>query len=88
MNIKKKQSYIILLENGEFLQSISDVEGLKSSLKIPNYLVFYELEQAKNFLNALIHLCITNGLTTKEYIEKSEIMQINVINEKENINEQ
>lgn len=84
MDMKKKTSYVILLDNREYLCAITGVDGfkgLKTSSNMANVLVFYELEQAKNFLNTLIHLCITNELETKEYIEKAKIVQITVIDE-------
>ena len=87
--MNKKHSYVILLEDREYLCSITGVEnykGVRVSSNMSDVLVFYELEQAKNFLNALIHLCITNDLTTKEYIEQAKIVQLTVI-EEENINE-
>ena len=73
----------------------------KTRLNISHILTFYELEQAKNFLNALIHLCTANGvtldyitnesrlngLTKEEYVKKSKIVQITIIDEEENTNE-
>ena len=95
MDMKKKTSYVILLENEQFLESITGINDAiiaKTTLRMPNVLTFYGLEEAKDFLNALIHLGLTSELileTGKEIdIEKSKIVQINVIDEKEYTNGQ